>query len=354
MRPEEIQKLLGGYATDTLTPAERRTLFEAALANQQVFDELAREQALRDLLQDPSARQQLLNTLEALRGRPRKRRLGGPVTVWATAGFAAALVVVGVMLEWRTPPAPPVQIAVVRPPASIVAESTVQSTSSPAARTLSKQRAKPPSAVRWKRAGQAASARKQEKASTVPPASITAPPMAGYAPMAGFAGSVGQNSVTTDLAVRGPLSLRYTVLVSGVPAPPDRPISADQPVVLSLLPNQDGYLYVLQRGAAGQWQLRFGSKVEAGKSKLIPTGTSPGDTQPGRKIWLAVLSRGPDPAVQSLVPERVDELVRQAHLVTEGSPLRRMVVQTGLVRESVRVSSDESSPVAVEIPLEFR
>ena len=57
MSPQEIEKLLGGYATDTLTEEERSTLFAAALDNQALFDALADEQALRDLLQDlPAAR----------------------------------------------------------------------------------------------------------------------------------------------------------------------------------------------------------------------------------------------------------------------------------------------------------
>jgi hypothetical protein len=63
MSREEIQKLLGGYATDTLSEAERRALFEAALEDQELFDALAKEQALRDVLQDPSARQQLIEAL---------------------------------------------------------------------------------------------------------------------------------------------------------------------------------------------------------------------------------------------------------------------------------------------------
>ena len=52
MNRDDIQKLLGGYATRTLTPDEQQALFEAALDDQQLFDALAREQALRDLLRD--------------------------------------------------------------------------------------------------------------------------------------------------------------------------------------------------------------------------------------------------------------------------------------------------------------
>jgi hypothetical protein len=61
---EDIQKLAGGYATGSLTDAERRTLFEAALDDQELFDELAREQALKELLETPGAKDRLLAVVE--------------------------------------------------------------------------------------------------------------------------------------------------------------------------------------------------------------------------------------------------------------------------------------------------
>ena len=64
MTPEELVKLLGGYATNTLTDEERRLLFESALTDQTLFNALAGEQALRDLLEDPAARAKLLRALD--------------------------------------------------------------------------------------------------------------------------------------------------------------------------------------------------------------------------------------------------------------------------------------------------
>jgi hypothetical protein len=64
MSPENIQKLLGGYATGTLTPEEQQALFEAALSDQDLFDALAREQPLHDLLRDPASRAHLLAALD--------------------------------------------------------------------------------------------------------------------------------------------------------------------------------------------------------------------------------------------------------------------------------------------------
>ena len=64
MKPEDIRKLLGGYATGTLTAAERDLLFAAALEDQTLFDTLANEEALRALLDDPAVRGELLATLD--------------------------------------------------------------------------------------------------------------------------------------------------------------------------------------------------------------------------------------------------------------------------------------------------
>jgi len=63
MSGDQVRKLVGGYATGTLTPEERQALFEAALEDQELFDALAREQSLRDLLSDSAARAQLLAVL---------------------------------------------------------------------------------------------------------------------------------------------------------------------------------------------------------------------------------------------------------------------------------------------------
>ena len=65
MTREEVQKLLGGYATGTLTPEEQQALFSAALEDQELFDALANEQGLRDLLRDPAAKAELLAALDA-------------------------------------------------------------------------------------------------------------------------------------------------------------------------------------------------------------------------------------------------------------------------------------------------
>lgn len=104
MSREEIQKLLGGYATDTLSDAERSALFAAALEDQELFDALAKEHALREVLQDPASRQQLIAALGPA-GDPFAARawrwLRRPASL-AMAGGLAALLMVGGFLLRRT------------------------------------------------------------------------------------------------------------------------------------------------------------------------------------------------------------------------------------------------------------
>ncbi len=110
---DEIRKLLGGYATDALTESERAALFEAALEDQELFDALQNEDALRELLADPVSREQIRNALQpAGLGRSpawwRRGWLVSTASVAVAAGIAIAVVV------WQRPavsPAPAVQIA---------------------------------------------------------------------------------------------------------------------------------------------------------------------------------------------------------------------------------------------------
>ena len=64
MNRDEIRALIGGYATGSLTETERRILFDAALEDQELFDELAREQHLKELIDQPGARERLIRSME--------------------------------------------------------------------------------------------------------------------------------------------------------------------------------------------------------------------------------------------------------------------------------------------------
>jgi hypothetical protein len=64
MTPDDIRKLLSGYATDALTGDERKLLFDAALDDQELFNALQHEDALRELLADPLSRDAVRKVLE--------------------------------------------------------------------------------------------------------------------------------------------------------------------------------------------------------------------------------------------------------------------------------------------------
>lgn len=64
MNQEHIQRLLAGYATGQLSDEEKKQLFAAALENQELFDQLVEEDALREVIELPGARGRLLAALE--------------------------------------------------------------------------------------------------------------------------------------------------------------------------------------------------------------------------------------------------------------------------------------------------
>ncbi len=100
MSNDDVRKLLGGYATNTLTEAERKALFDAALDDQELFDALHQEQALKDLLDDPVSRDQVRRALEAPAASARWPR-------WWTWTGAVGAVAAAVLLFAVLRPTPP-------------------------------------------------------------------------------------------------------------------------------------------------------------------------------------------------------------------------------------------------------
>ena len=81
---DDVRKLLGGYATGTLTPEESELLFRTALTNQELFDALADEQPLKEMLQDGRIRGELSAALGSESASPRHQALG-----WIFSGTIA-------------------------------------------------------------------------------------------------------------------------------------------------------------------------------------------------------------------------------------------------------------------------
>jgi hypothetical protein len=112
---EDIHKLIGGYATGSLSEAERKALFEAALDDQDLFDELGREQTLKELLDEPGAKQRLITGLAPRQDGAWFRRPWPWLSIAGALAFAA--VIVSVLLV-RRPEIPPAQeVAQARIPA---------------------------------------------------------------------------------------------------------------------------------------------------------------------------------------------------------------------------------------------
>jgi hypothetical protein len=119
MTPLEVRKLVGGYATGSLSDEERQLLLEAALEDQDLFDELMGEHALKELLDEPGARARLIAAL-APAAAPRKPFW---IRIWpwvAAAGATAA----GVVLSFGLfRPAPPKLVARAFHPPAVVLDS---------------------------------------------------------------------------------------------------------------------------------------------------------------------------------------------------------------------------------------
>lgn len=147
MAERDLEKLLGAFATDTLTAEERRALFEAALRDQALFDALADEQALKELFNDPVSRQRILAALErppaaattswAARFMDWFRR---PANVAVAGGLAAAVVaiVVGTRLYEETlrTSVPPMAAEEAKPPAQAPAPAPTEQHTRQEPRTL--------------------------------------------------------------------------------------------------------------------------------------------------------------------------------------------------------------------------
>lgn len=105
MTRDEARRLMSSYATGALNDAERRLLFEAALEDQDLFDELAREDELKQLLEAPGARDRLIAAVSP----DVPRGAWQMPLVWGGISIAAAIVAVVSWVAFRPPK--PVEVA---------------------------------------------------------------------------------------------------------------------------------------------------------------------------------------------------------------------------------------------------
>jgi hypothetical protein len=90
----DVRHLLAGYATGTLTDAEKKELFEAALHDPELFAEIAGEEPLRELLESAAVRAELLERIEPASPGFREQLVGWLRRPGVLAGAAAAVLVV--------------------------------------------------------------------------------------------------------------------------------------------------------------------------------------------------------------------------------------------------------------------
>ena len=109
MMTDDIRDLLGRYATGSLTAEEQKRLFDAALDDQDLFEELAREDEMRELLGGPGVRDRLIRALE-----PPKRR-----APWVLALAPVAVLSALMMVILMRPVPKPQQVAVATPPSPV-------------------------------------------------------------------------------------------------------------------------------------------------------------------------------------------------------------------------------------------
>jgi hypothetical protein len=266
MNRDDIEKLMGGYAAGTLTEDERQALFAAALEDQQLFESLAAEEPLRELLQDPAAKAQLLAALDN-RPAPWYRRLVRPA--FGTAA-AAAMVLLAVLAR-REPPKPAPEPVVVaqtgrEPVRSFQPPLPVEK--SPLPRVLPKPAAlppppelpalKPPAAAtppldKIAPAAPAPPAPSQNAAEQLSAAAAEPQPAAAAAPMARIQTFRALNLVTAkeDAASAARLGLRYAVYKKSpagdlTEVDPETELERNDEVVIRFESTQGGFLSVSQ------------------------------------------------------------------------------------------------------------
>lgn len=347
MRLDRLERLLSGYATGTLSDEERRLLFEAALEDQTVFNALAREQSLKELLDDPAARQVLLDALQNFEPSLRQRMLSwvlGP-RVLAAAGCGAAVLLAAVALLLSERPQPPRQIALRReaPAPALEAkaperEAAPAPTESPVGRRAERQTVGAGESSR-------AAAREEHRLAAEPSPGLAGAP----APAAAAVGERSRMATPAVLplpAAPPPAALVATpvpartgeqtalpealgvMLYRRVPGGEEVPTSlgtvlhAGDGIRVAVLPPADGILTVILEEGGVRRPL-FRGAVRKGERRLIPEGEP--------------VVIGSEPGDRRLV-------------LVLGSP--ELSPQAGGVK--VLSATDVSLPITVEIPLRYR
>ncbi len=341
MTNDEIRTLLGGYATNTLTDAERKSLFEAALDNQELFDALQEEQALKELLDNPVSRAQVRQALE--KPRPiwwsRWWAWSGALTAVAAAVLIVAVVQQGphtsalMRAKQEVPPSEP----------QPEAKATTAKPAPEATRIARSHKGQMADAISSRAAAE--EARKDQKeevaaAAPPPPPPAATPQVAqqtqqtpspsqnqtqnqSRAAVSGFRdtqGAPGVGGFELGFAAKGS-PLRYSLLKrdagGGYSPAPATELYAGDAVRLSVSPIVSGYLVLSRFDNSGVWKRVFpltgpGIPVAANISYTIPTDSAIELTGEEEKLRLTLAMSVVSPAESLGVREQAKEPAKKA------------------------------------------
>ena len=129
-------------------------------------------------------------------------------------------------------------------------------------------------------------------------------------------GDAGQGGIS-EVSQHAPLGLRYSVLKrrpdgTFEEVSPDTAFHAGESIRLSVMSNQGGYLYIIQKGTSGKWQPLYPppgqaeTKLIAGTDYLIPGGQDEVfkfKGEPGEEKLFVLLTRTPETNLDDRIQE---------------------------------------------------
>jgi hypothetical protein len=366
MKSRGADRLLGGYATGTLTAEERAALFSAALDDQELFDALADEEALRHLLADPAARARVAAAL----GEPRTGWAAALAAWWRSpawrvvaAGAAVGLMAIVVMRVGRIPEEK-TQIAELRPaPSSALLAPRREAETAVTARSAEEpaMRARPKAAneaplVRRAPELDAKEEKAPARAEVVPPpplkpqepnapqevivadqaAAPAAPQVVGEAAASGLVAARRDNAAKENIAKMRAMGVRQVGAegmaragflasqASAIPwrvvrtASPDQPVAASgtvtvrtgEPFHIEVMPATRGWVHIQEMEGANRWKRVAGGEAGPDKPLRFPASGTLEFGEPVRKVWMAVFSTAPGDAPVAGATNIVVEVVR--------------------------------------------
>jgi hypothetical protein len=267
MTSDQARKLLGGYATNSLTEAERKALFEAALDDQELFDALQQEEALKELLADPASRSQIQR---ALTQAPVPRPTAWWSRAWLWGGVAGAVAAaVLIVIAIRPTQQPKYQVARVAPPAppTVSAEQAQPAAPAPAQPKpkFRKLTAPPP--------------KPSDSALREPPAAASPPPpptpLPASPPQPALAAAPRVQAFRQEQSAPADTLLRYFLTrrdVSGAYSvlPPNAPLQTGDSVKLNFSSALDGSLSLYQLDPSGNWKQVQSLRVAPNATATVP------------------------------------------------------------------------------------